>query len=769
MAIGHIAIRPHSRKEGHTVSAAARYRTGTCGTCPRTGVWDDYSRRADRQEIVKSGIEAPRPTPIGGSINRFIEAVEGAETRSKARLLRDVQVALPHELPEHRQTALLKDFAGELGRQYDTVPLWAHHRADPRGDQRNGHGHILLPTRALSEDGRSMGKKIRRLDDRRTGPIEVAWIRNRWQDVTNRHLAQAGINAPVHVGRRTDRKAAITLGTTVAAVERKAAIEAGIEVKGMSVAQLLLATDPVTDVGKVAREEQLEWRAMGLAEPEYEAQARTRFDRWLDDLPDYRQVPEVHLATWEMPVVDPHDLAVAGQAVEETLGPEPDAVAEQTVEAAPEAGVVAEQEETAEADGVAEQAVEAAPEAGVVAEQKETGEPDAVAGQAVEETLEPEPDAVAEQTVEAAPEAGVVAEQEETAEADGVAEQAVEAAPEAGVVAEQKETGEPDAVAGQAVEETLGPEPDAVAEQAVEAAPEAGVVAEQKETGEPDAVAGQAVEETLGPEPDAVAEQTVEAAPEAGVVAEQEETAEADGVAEQAVEETPEPESNAVAEDRADDARHSALMARIEHQLKAKSEKIKATKAEITRARSDLRDEPQRGDLARALWYEVDCELARREQERAAGKSPSECEIARKQATASLISKWAPGPLSPIRAASSARLAAHRVVQVATVVELRIETLEERHRPKPRPGGRRRSIGRPWRYWDPAERKRRRRRRPKGIDEVIVEKAVEVAADFLALLFSLIILNEIGESRTQEGGRARGSELREREKGPDSG
>ena len=232
---------------------------------------------------------------------------------------------------------------------------------------------------------------------------------------------------------------------------------------------------------------------------------------------------------------------------------------------------------------------------------------------------------------------------------------------------------------------------------------------------------------------------------------------------------TPPPPDLASAGDRIDDARHRVLMARVDEELQKKKEEVKATAEEIERAIRELRDDPQRGDLRMGLWHEVDQELARREKERAEGKNKSECEEARRRATAMLVCRWAPGPLASVRAASSARLAAHRVVQVATVVEKRIESLEKRHRPKWPHGRRRYAIGRPWPYWDPAERKRRRRRKPKAIDEAIAEKLVEIAADFLGLLFGLIVLNEIAEGRTQERGRGRGPQQRERGKGADSG
>ena len=185
MAIGHVAVRCHSRAEGHTVSASVRYRTGTSGTCPRTGVKHDFSHRLDRHEVVARGIEASRQTPFGASTEAFIAAVEGGEMRSNARVWYDVQVGLPHGLGEDIQTKLVSKFGAALAGRYDTVTLWSVHRADRSRDERGTHGHIVLPTRELAEDGKALGKKERALDGRR-GSEEIRAIRNLWLKISRR-------------------------------------------------------------------------------------------------------------------------------------------------------------------------------------------------------------------------------------------------------------------------------------------------------------------------------------------------------------------------------------------------------------------------------------------------------------------------------------------------------------------------------------------------------------------------------------------------------
>ena len=216
MAIGHIAVRPHSRAQGHSMAAAVAYRCGLALTCERTGERHDFTRRTLRADVVEHGLAGGRfDSPAA-----FAEAVEAAEKRRNSRICRDVQMALPAELDEHSRIKLARAFAAELAGRYGTVACWAVHRPDRRSDQRNHHAHILLPTRALNDDGRSFGKKLRVLDDQRRGPEEITEIRQLWEARANKALIAAGQEATVHTGRTANPEP--TLGTTHTAIERNA-------------------------------------------------------------------------------------------------------------------------------------------------------------------------------------------------------------------------------------------------------------------------------------------------------------------------------------------------------------------------------------------------------------------------------------------------------------------------------------------------------------------------------------------------------------------
>ena len=234
MAIGHIAVRAHSRANGHSAAAALAYRFGCALTCSRTGERHDFSRRSQREEVMACDLT---PGPFA-DVAALARAIEDAERRKNSTICRDVQIALPAELDAPARTALAERFAAELAQRYGTVTAWAVHRPDRRSDARNHHAHIVLPTRSL--DGTGFGKKIRILDDRKRGPAEIKAIRARWEETANAALIEAGLDARVHTGRTTNP--APTLGATHTAIERRAWSErhSGRTPPAMSAARLVL-------------------------------------------------------------------------------------------------------------------------------------------------------------------------------------------------------------------------------------------------------------------------------------------------------------------------------------------------------------------------------------------------------------------------------------------------------------------------------------------------------------------------------------------------
>ena len=223
-----MSVRVHTRSKGHSAAAALGYRLGVDLVDSRTGVEHAYGRRAKCGDVLATGMEG---AGVFADVAAFAAAIEAAERRKNSSILRDVQVALPCELGKQAGAALLQEFAQMLAERYDTHVAWAMHRADERGDVRNGHGHLVLPTRELGEDGR-FGKKLRVLDDRTTGPGEVKELRRLWEGTANTYLETEGVEARVDVSRRLEGAPMPTLGAACTALERKEATARGELVKG---------------------------------------------------------------------------------------------------------------------------------------------------------------------------------------------------------------------------------------------------------------------------------------------------------------------------------------------------------------------------------------------------------------------------------------------------------------------------------------------------------------------------------------------------------
>ena len=266
MAQGRLSVTAHKRSSGQSVAAAIAYRAGVALLDARTGELHDYGWRGARQQVVTSALVGVGADHFGSDLQAFAAAVEKAETRSNSRIGRDIVANVPTELPQEEQIALLTRMGTAISERYNTPCSVSFHRADPRGDDRNDHGHIWMGTRAIRPDG-TFGPKIRVLDDVKTGPKELTALRNLYEGLTNRALERAGVEQRIDISKRDDDAVdgplpQPRLGRAATADERRAAIAAGINIKGMSAAELVCAHEPVTQAGRDLREYVLSERAI---------------------------------------------------------------------------------------------------------------------------------------------------------------------------------------------------------------------------------------------------------------------------------------------------------------------------------------------------------------------------------------------------------------------------------------------------------------------------------------------------------------------------
>jgi ATP-dependent exoDNAse (exonuclease V) alpha subunit len=213
-----------SRSSGPSAVAAAAYRAGAKLSDERQGLVWDFERRLG---ILHSEIVLPKGAPAWSSDReRLWNAAEMRETghakQNSACLARDFRIALPHEATHEQRLVLAREFAQFLVGRYGGAVDFALHTPDRKGDDRNFHAHVMLSSRRLTEEG--FGAKIRELDDRRKGPIEIAAIRQAWEDIQNRLLDELGIervSCKSLEAQGVDREATLHLGVSATALERK--------------------------------------------------------------------------------------------------------------------------------------------------------------------------------------------------------------------------------------------------------------------------------------------------------------------------------------------------------------------------------------------------------------------------------------------------------------------------------------------------------------------------------------------------------------------
>ena len=199
MAIYHCQLKPVSRGQGRSSTAAAAYRSCSKVYDERTGELHDYSRKRglEHAEIVLSTEAAQKDIQWARDRQQLWNAAEAAERRKDARVGREYEVALPHELTKAQRVELTRSFSQDLANRYQCAVDFAIHKPHKEGDERNFHAHILATTRQVTPTGLGDKTYIEKSDTDRyklglgPGKDEVTTIRERWAEHVNRALEQA--------------------------------------------------------------------------------------------------------------------------------------------------------------------------------------------------------------------------------------------------------------------------------------------------------------------------------------------------------------------------------------------------------------------------------------------------------------------------------------------------------------------------------------------------------------------------------------------------
>ncbi len=223
MASYHLSVKTVSRLTGRSGPGAAAYRTASLIKCERDGTVNDYRRRGGVEG--EAFIVAPEGVVWALDRSALWNAVEATEKRKDAKVAREYELALPHELDRAGRRELAAEFAREVVSRFEVAADVAIHAPGREGDHRNWHAHVLTTTRVVSAEG--LGAKTRELDVAQTAGPAVEALRELWAIQVNHALeriqAQARVDHRSFARRGLDREAEQHMGVAASGMERKAA------------------------------------------------------------------------------------------------------------------------------------------------------------------------------------------------------------------------------------------------------------------------------------------------------------------------------------------------------------------------------------------------------------------------------------------------------------------------------------------------------------------------------------------------------------------
>jgi Ti-type conjugative transfer relaxase TraA len=230
MAIYHCSMKPVSRGSGRSAVAAIAYRTASRMINERENVWHDFTRKTG---VVHCEIVLPEGSDATWALDRSTlwNAAEFAEKRKDARLAREVEIALPHELNADQRLALVRAFARDLADRYGAAVDFAIHAPGGDSDIRNVHAHVMMTTRTVGPDGLGEKTLIERENkwllnhDLPTSHMQLREIRQAWETHANRALMLGGhevrIDHRSHLERGLEIEPTKHMGVHASAIERR--------------------------------------------------------------------------------------------------------------------------------------------------------------------------------------------------------------------------------------------------------------------------------------------------------------------------------------------------------------------------------------------------------------------------------------------------------------------------------------------------------------------------------------------------------------------
>lgn len=222
MAIYHLSAKPISRSSGRSAVASAAYRSAVKLTNERDGLVHDFTRKEGVQhtEIVlpEPGAGATGSAEWALDRSALWNAAEFAEKRKDARVAREFEVGLPHELSAEGRIEATRTFAQDLANRYGAAVDFAIHAPHEKGDVRNYHAHVLMTTRQVGEGGLGEKTYLEHKNARllsngmATTDMQLRDIRQSWESIANSQLQREGLD--IRIDHRSHQERGLELSPT---------------------------------------------------------------------------------------------------------------------------------------------------------------------------------------------------------------------------------------------------------------------------------------------------------------------------------------------------------------------------------------------------------------------------------------------------------------------------------------------------------------------------------------------------------------------------
>ncbi|AOG08616.1 MULTISPECIES: Ti-type conjugative transfer relaxase TraA [unclassified Agrobacterium] len=253
MAIYHCSMKPVSRSGGRSAVAAIAYRTASRIVNERDGLVHDFTAKAG---VVHVEIVLPEGSEARWALDRSVlwNAVEFAEKRKDARLAREFEVALPHELNAGERLTLVRAFARDLADRHGAAVDFAIHAPGGDSDIRNSHAHVMMTTRKVEASGLGEKTLIERENkwllnhDLPTAQMQLREIRHAWETHANRALMLAGHEV------RIDHRSHLERGLEIEPTERMGVHASEIDRRGGSVSRTRIDAEAARRNAELIRE-----------------------------------------------------------------------------------------------------------------------------------------------------------------------------------------------------------------------------------------------------------------------------------------------------------------------------------------------------------------------------------------------------------------------------------------------------------------------------------------------------------------------------------